>query len=240
MSPFWLGPLAMGFAGSGHCGAMCGGIAGSAAATSTGQRTVLGLSLNLGRLLTYTTAGLLFGGVASLVGDIPALHEAFASVRGVAGVLLVAFGLALAVGLRSFSLLDRIGAPVWRLVRPYAQRLAGPSTPVRAIGFGALWGFLPCGLVYTALGLAAASGSAASGALTMLAFGAGTLPALLLIGSVASRLRGFIARPVVRATVGLAVALSGFVNIASAWPDVWGVRVFAATTHACCHTKPGP
>lgn len=240
MSPLWVGPLAMGFAGATHCGAMCGGIAGSPAATTGGRRTLLALLLNVGRLLTYAAAGGLVAGVGARLDDLSILHGALASLRGVAGALLVALGVGLALHVRSFSLLDRIGAPVWRVLGPYAGRMGGPSTPMRALAFGSLWGFLPCGLVYAALGLAATSGSAMNGALVMLCFGMGTLPALALIGSLASAVRAFVARPAVRVTVGLVVALSGMVNLASAWPEAWGVRVFASTTHACCrpHTSP--
>jgi sulfite exporter TauE/SafE len=165
------------------------------------------------------------------------LHRVFAGLRGLTGLVLVALGIALAVGLRSFALLDRAGAPLWRAVHPYARRLSGPSTVPRALAFGALWGLLPCGMVYAALGLAAATGSPVRGGVTMLAFGSGTLPALVLIGSLASRLRALVARRSVRAAVGLAVALSGFLNVATALPDAWCGGVFASTTHACCHTK---
>jgi hypothetical protein len=240
MSPFWLGSLAMGFASSGHCSAMCGGIASSAAAVPGARRTFLGFSLNAGRLLTYGAAGALVGGLGSLLDDVSPLRDAVATLRGVLGVLLVGFGLALASGIRSFAFLDRIGAPLWRVLRPYAQRLSGPKTPLRAIAFGAVWGFLPCGLVYAALGVAAASGSPVHGALTMLAFGGGTLPALVLLGSLASGLRTLVAQTPVRLGIGLIVAFSGLVNVASAWPDMSGVRMFAATTHACCHPRRSP
>jgi sulfite exporter TauE/SafE len=238
MSPLWIGPLAMGFAGSAHCGAMCGAIASSGAATSSGRRAVLGTFLNAGRVLTYAIAGGLVGGLGALLGDISTLRHGFIALRGLAGALLVVLGVGLALRVRSFALLDRIGAPVWRIVRPWALRLSGPSTPGRAFAFGALWGLLPCGLVYAALGLAATSGSVAGGAMTMLAFGAGTLPALVLIGSLAARLRRFVARTAVRASVGLVVALSGLVNIASASPGMWGGRFLSSATHTCCQGVP--
>jgi hypothetical protein len=224
----------MGFAGSGHCGAMCGGIASSTVAARAGSRTLLSLSLNAGRLISYATAGAVVGGLGSILGEVSVLRDDAVTLRGLLGVALVALGLALAVGARSFALLDRVGAPLWRILRPYAQRLSGPSTPLRALAFGALWGFLPCGLVYAALGVAAASGSSLRGALTMLAFGAGTLPALVLLGSLASGFRSLAARTPVRLALGLLVAFTGVVNIASAWPEVGGVRILPGATHACC------
>jgi sulfite exporter TauE/SafE len=239
LTPLWLGPLAMGFAGSAHCGAMCGGIASSPVAASGDRRIALSALLHAGRLSGYAAAGAVIGSVGLALERLPVIHDVLVALRGLAGVLLLVIGAALVVRVRSFAVLDRIGAPLWRLLRPHAQRLGGPSTPLRALAFGVLWGFLPCGLVYAALGLAAASGSPLTGALTMLAFGAGTLPALVTLGSLATGARRLIARAPVRVAVGLLVAFSGVVNIGSAWPDVLGPSVLASTTHACCRARNG-
>jgi sulfite exporter TauE/SafE len=240
MIPALVGPLVMGLAGSGHCGGMCGGIAASAAASSNarpGGRALLPVLLNGGRLVTYVTAGAVVGALGGALGDVTALHDTLAWVRGVAGVALVAFGLALAAGVRSFTLLDRLGGPLWRSLQPLVARVGGPSTPLRALAFGALWGFLPCGLVYTALALSAAAGSAAAGAASMAAFGLGTTPALVLVGSLTGSLRAALTRPAVRLAVGLAVVFSGVVNLATVCPELYGVRLLASTTHACCRTS---
>jgi hypothetical protein len=224
----------MGLAGSAHCGAMCGPIAASVTVTGRKRRLLLAIALNTGRLLTYALAGALVGGLAGALGDMTAMHRVFAGLRGAAGVLLVGMGLSMALGRRAFAALDHLGAPVWRLVRPVAQRLSGPSTPGRALALGALWGLLPCGLVYVALGVAAVSGSALSGAATMLAFGSGTAPTLVLIGSLAARVRMFIARPAVRAVVGLSVAASGVFNVVLVAP----VALYGTShEHACCATR---
>jgi len=239
MSALWLGPVAMGLAGSGHCSAMCGGIAGSVAATSAGRRARLGVALHAGRLLAYAAAGAAAGSVGSLLGEIDLLREVLTPLRTVAGVLLVGLGVALAAGTRSFAWLDRLGAPLWRLLRPHAQRLSAPRTTLTALAFGALWGFLPCGLVYAALALAAVSGSPLRGATTMLAFGGGTLPALVFIGSVATRLRVVLGHAPARVAVGLVIALTGVVNVSVGWPDVWGGRALASTP-ACCRPHAAP
>jgi len=80
-----------------------------------------------------------------------------------------------------------------------------PSPTQWALGLGALWGWLPCGLVYSALASSLSAGSAARGALMMLAFGLGTLPNLLLAGIVLARLNEFVRRPAVRIFSGLLV-----------------------------------
>jgi len=87
----------------------------------------------------------------------------------------------------------------------------------QAFPLGLLWGWLPCGLVYSALVTALTSGSALRGAGLMLAFGAGTLPTLLLAGLLAVRLNEYLARPVLRITAGLIVlsfGLWGFYGLA--------------------------
>ncbi|MDH5580221.1 MAG: sulfite exporter TauE/SafE family protein, partial [Betaproteobacteria bacterium] len=68
---------------------------------------------------------------------------------------------------------------LWRSLQPLTGRALLLPVQLRFAALGALWGFLPCGLVYSALAVAATSGSAAGGALIMLAFGLGTLPAMV-------------------------------------------------------------
>jgi hypothetical protein len=83
------------------------------------------------------------------------------------------------------------------------------NTVPRALGLGALWGWLPCGLVYSVLIAALASGSAARGALIMLVFGLGTLPNLLVIGLFWESVKGWVQSPNVRLAAGLMVMAFG-------------------------------
>ena len=167
----------LGFAGSAHCLGMCGGIA---AAGGTGRSTVQGILFNLGRLAGYAVLG---GGVGALVGAVlgglPVRPFAI-GLRFLAALLMLVLGLALLTG-RDLLSLERLGAAVWQRLRPLAARSIALPAGLRSAGRGVLWGFLPCGLVYSALSLAAASGSATAGSLTMLAFGLGTLPAMLAV-----------------------------------------------------------
>jgi hypothetical protein len=89
---------------------------------------------------------------------------------------------------------------------------------------GGVWGWLPCGMVYSVLVTAMLSGSAGRGALVMLAFGLGTLPMLLGLGLLGARLRGWIARPRVRLACGVLVlgfGLLGLVRAAGGLPHGW-------------------
>ncbi len=236
MSALLVGPLLVGLAGSGHCGAMCGGIAATAGVQGSAGRPRLAVPLHVGRLATYAIGGALASGIGAVADQAPRVHEVLAPLRGFTGILLVAMGLALAAGPSALRALDRLGAPLFRFVQPLAARVGGPTTPPRALAFGALWGLLPCGLVYGALALAATTASPLLGAATMLAFGAGTLPALMALGKVVALGRGALARPMMRGILGAAIVLSGVANLGAGWSELSGLKVAVVATAACCRT----
>jgi hypothetical protein len=154
---------------------------------------------NLGRISSYALAGAGAGALGSLswyaTGGQSALYV-------LANVVLIFVGLHLA-GLSSpMRWLERLGAPLWRRVQPFAVRFMQIRTLGGAYRAGFAWGWLPCGLVYGALAASAFSGSPAGGAAGMAAFGLGTLPWLFAAGVAAARLRSWMWRPVVRLGVG--------------------------------------
>ncbi len=120
-------------------------------------------------------------------------------------VLMIAIGLYLAGWLPQLSKVERIGAPVWKLLEPIGRKLVPVTTMPRALLYGLVWGWLPCGMVYFVLVWALTSGSAAQGALTMAAFGLGTLPSLLAAGLAMSSLKRFTQTKMVRQVVGVLV-----------------------------------
>ncbi|HEX6267169.1 MAG TPA: sulfite exporter TauE/SafE family protein [Burkholderiales bacterium] len=196
--------LAMGLASGVHCLGMCGGIVTAFAA----RQPLLERSriwkrqaaFNAGRISSYALAGLLAGATGlAFEGSLPLYL--------LVNVLLIFAGLHLA-GVRTPMLrLEALGAPLWRKLQPIASSLMRSTSLSGSYTAGAVWGWIPCGLVYGALGAAALAGSPARGALAMAAFGAGTLPWLLAAGVAAARLRGWIRhRPVRAATGGLVVA----------------------------------
>jgi len=179
--PFLAAAATLGLAGSVHCLGMCGGIA-AAAGTRAGAASAgfTALTFNLGRLGSYALLGIVAGGLLGVaLGGIPVRPVAIV-LRALAGLLMLGMGLSLLLG-RDLLSLERLGARAWVRLRPLAGRALALPVPLRFAGLGLLWGFLPCGLVYSALALAVASGSAAMGAATMLAFGTGTLPAMLAV-----------------------------------------------------------
>ncbi len=202
----------VGLLGGTHCVGMCGGIVGALAMGAPARCSLL-LAYNAGRILSYAVAGAIVGAVGeasiALAGQLP--------LRGIlylfANLMLIALGLYLLGVSSALAFTERIGDRLWRQLQPLTRRYLPARSPLQAFPLGLLWGWLPCGLVYSALATALSSGSAARGAGLMLAFGAGTLPNLLLAGLLAARLRAYTSRPALRMVAGLVVL--GF--------GVWGL-----------------
>ncbi len=207
--------LLIGLLGSSHCLVMCGGIVAalqfSMPTQSRWQKLRLQLLLSLGRLSTYA----LFGAVVGYFGA-TAMSLAGASMlwlRLIAGLLLVAMALYIARLWFGLTLLERLGQGLWHKVQPYSKRFLPLDSAPKAYGYGLLWGFLPCGLVYSTLSWSLASGSASAGALLMLMFGLGTLPALLIFGAAATALTKLKNQLWFRYSAALLLAIYGFYTI---------------------------
>lgn len=205
----WVAALAAGFLGSPHCLGMCGGIVTafgmSLQQLSATQRWRLTITYHVGRLLSYASLGLLIGWVGSAA--LAPLAQTFWP-RGLVAAVLVVIGLSM-LGLPLLNALERLGLRLWQALAPLRKRLFPLNTLPRALGAGLLWGLLPCGLVYGALLLAATGGTAMSGAGLMLLFGLGTLPMLLLTGSVTQWLNQRIRRFKLRQINGVFLILAG-------------------------------
>ena len=89
-------------------------------------------------------------------------------------MLIGAIGVQLLLGRALLAPLERAGAVVWRRLAPLLKPLLPPRDPLRALAVGALWGWLPCGLVYAQLSVAGTAGGALQGGLVMALFGLGT------------------------------------------------------------------
>jgi sulfite exporter TauE/SafE len=182
--PLLAAAATLGFAGSIHCLGMCGGIAAATGARlgEVGGSAAIprGIVFNAGRILSYAALGALVGSLAgAALGQLP-VRPLVVVLRLLAALLMLALGLSLLSG-RDLLSLERLGGRLWARMRPLAGRALGLPGPLRFGALGLLWGFLPCGLVYSALALAAVAGSGMAGAATMVAFGAGTLPSMLAV-----------------------------------------------------------
>jgi sulfite exporter TauE/SafE len=206
----------VGLLGGTHCVGMCGGIVGALSMHAPQGRMALSVQLayNLGRIASYTAAGMLAGALAQIVGELLPLQRAlylFAS------LMLVAMGVYLLGLTQSLAWLEKRGQLVWRRVQPVTARFLPVRGAAQALPLGLLWGWLPCGLVYSALTTALASGSAGKGALLMLAFGLGTLPNLLLAGLLLVRFRRFAQARATRLVSGLLVLAYGLYGVFNLW-----------------------
>ncbi|MFW5447830.1 MAG: sulfite exporter TauE/SafE family protein [Methylophagaceae bacterium] len=168
-----------------HCIAMCGSVIGaltlslpSEVRENQSKMFPYVLNYNLGRLLSYGIAGAIVGLLSSPL----ATFDGHAVLRYISIAVMIAMGLYLAGWFPKFAYMERMGAPIWRWLQPIGQKLLPVRKLSQAFYLGIVWGWLPCGLVYAALAVAATAGEPVKASLVMLAFGAGTLPAVMGAG----------------------------------------------------------
>ncbi|CUA82814.1 sulfite exporter TauE/SafE family protein [Pseudidiomarina woesei] len=196
--------LLMALAGSGHCMMMCGGIAG-AFAGQVNKRQLL--TYNLGRISSYVVAGAIVGGAFAGVASLA--DQGLISLRIIAALVLVSLGLYLGQWWFGLRYLERIGQPLWRRLQPLAAKFRQQRSYSALFAAGMLWGWLPCGLVYSALSWSAVSGSAQQGAFLMLGFGLGTLPSMFAFGWLSRQLQQLLQSLGFRQLMGAAMIVYG-------------------------------
>lgn len=213
-----LAALSIGFLGSSHCLVMCGGIASalqlSMPQLNLLQQLKLQILLSLGRLTTYSLLGALTGAFGAAV--LVKLGGSLFWLKILAGLMLLLMAFYVARLWFALTQLEKLGATLWRRIQPFAKALLPLDSSAKALVYGGCWGFLPCGLVYSSLGWSLASGSALQGALLMVAFGLGTLPAMLAVGSFARSLSAFKNKNWVRASAAVLLASYALYTIAIA------------------------
>ncbi len=208
-----LSALLMGLIGSTHCVGMCGGIV-STLSTNFSNRParqnpfIIQLFYNLGRITSYSLIGLLAGLFSSqLMQMLPEPHMVQMRISGFFFILL---GLYISQLFNTLGWLERIGQKVWQRIEPFGRKYLPAQNAFSALKLGLVWGWLPCGMVYSALALAITQLNPLASALTMLAFGLGTLPTLLLIGHFAQNVKVMLQNRWVRIALGLALVAYGF------------------------------
>ena len=211
-----LAALLTGLLGGAHCAAMCGGIATSIGRGAPGWWAAL--QPNLGRVVGYVLAGAVVGGLGGGLLGIARTPTLGIAMRAAVGVVLMIAGL---------RLLDRRGrmphffggpgARLWQWLRPLQRRLVPADTGGKRLLLGKLWGWMPCGLSTTLLAAAWLQASAAHGALTMAAFGLGTLPVMVPLTWAGARLGQRLQRGGLRNAAGLMVVASGVLTLAAPW-----------------------
>ncbi len=211
----WLALFLAGLLGGGHCAGMCGGIVAAFSANlPKGPRWMYDLGFNFGRLAGYVAVGAILGGIASFtaLGQLQVLKSILFIL---ANILLIVLGLYIAGWSLWLTQVEKVGQPLWRAIQPILRRFL----PIRSVWhtplIGFLWGWIPCGLVYTASLAALSTASAFKGGAVMLAFGLGTLPNLLLMGFFAARFMRVLNYPGVRPSFGVVIMAFGVYRLLS-------------------------
>ena len=219
----------IGLLGSVHCVGMCGGIVAALSVAPTrpfpvavvlaatadvpGERLLRVLSYNAGRIGSYAIAGAVMGGVANGARTLAGVSASQLVGYWLANLMLVALGLYLMGAWQGLTRIESLGQSLWKHIRPLTRRLLPLDSPLKMFAMGGLWGWLPCGMVYSVLLTAMLTGSALSGASVMLAFGLGTLPTLLAMGLLGTQLRAVMQRRGVRIASGLLVLAFGMLGL---------------------------
>ncbi len=214
----------VGLLGGVHCIGMCGGIVGALTfglpeqkRHSFGTLLPFQLSYNLGRLISYVIAGAIMGGLGMLLAELMPIQIAQRSLLVLAGIFMVLLGLYLSGWWMVLNQVERAGGLLWRKIEPYGRKLMPVQTPWQALGIGMVWGWVPCGLVYTMLINAVSSGGAIEGAGLMFAFALGTLPNLLAMGLLAGAAARLARSKLARKIAGITVILFGIYTLWSAF-----------------------
>ncbi|WNC66909.1 sulfite exporter TauE/SafE family protein [Thalassotalea nanhaiensis] len=180
----FLSAFLIGIAGAGHCVAMCGGITTMLTASIEDKSKAnisLILAYNFGRISAYTFAG----AIAGLTGSLAAKSLGFPILwlKVIAALFVIFLGLYIAKWSFALAKVENIGKMLWRYLQPLSKKFIPVTNIKQSLMLGVVWGWLPCGLVYSTLTWSIASASWYNGALIMFAFGLGTLPALLTLSS---------------------------------------------------------
>lgn len=206
----------LGLFSSVHCIAMCGSVIGALTLSlpveiRESQRKMLPyvFNYNLGRILSYGIAGMIVGFISSPIAD----FNGHTVLRYLSIIVMTAMGLYLAGWFPKFAHLERMGAPVWRYLQPIGQKLLPVRKRSHAFFLGAVWGWLPCGLVYAALAMAATVGDPVKAALVMLFFGLGTLPSVMSAGLFTGILSSLARAKHMRQFAGVLIIIMAFATL---------------------------
>ena len=214
-----VGAFLLGFWGSLHCVGMCGGIVGilhnslvDKNKSNRKRKWLFWLAYNAGRIFSYSMAGAIAAFIGSSLFSIMNPDYAHRIGQILSGLFMIAFGLYIAGWWLGLTVLETKGAVLWRKISPLAKTIMPVKHVHQALLLGGLWGWLPCGLVYSALVWMFTLPSAFDGMLYMFAFGLGTLPMLLLMSSAAQRLGQFAKNALTRKIAGVFVILLGLTS----------------------------
>ncbi len=213
----------VGLLGAGHCIGMCGGITTmltsalpqadtpNAQANTPSSNVLLVICYNFGRIASYSLLGAIVGFTSSIAAK--NIGVPIAGLRIVAALFLILLGLYLGQWLMWLNRIEAVGKHLWKLISPLSKHIIPVNTPMKALSLGALWGWLPCGLVYSTLTWALASGDPVTGASIMLFFGLGTLPALFTLSFGFISIKNLLINKTFRKFMAITIILYGLYSL---------------------------
>jgi sulfite exporter TauE/SafE len=203
-----------------HCVSMCGSIIGTLSfslkpevRSNKAKMATFIFSYNLGRIFSYMLAGLIIGLIESIITMPLGEEHGHQILKILSALIITGAGFYIAGWFPSFAYIEKTGSRFWKTIEPYGRKLIPVATLNQAFLFGMVWGWIPCGLVYTALALAATSGDIVTSALSMLAFGLGTLPAVMGTGLVSSFISRISSLHTTKQVIGMLLVLVAIISI---------------------------
>lgn len=214
----------VGVLGGVHCLGMCSGVMGAltfnlklSVQSSWWRSFPYQITYNAGRISSYVLIGALFGFLGASLTNLAQFLPVQQILQTVAGIFMIILGLYLGGWWNGVIAVERVGVGVWRQIQPFASKLIPVKNLPQAWAYGFVWGWIPCGLVYSMLIMALSSGGAVGGGLVMLAFGLGTLPNLLLMGVFAFYFTRLSRKTWVRKLAGVIIILMGLWQFYQVW-----------------------
>lgn len=238
MSVDFFSAFIIGLLGSGHCIAMCGGITTMLTSalpsnkydknqkipvnnqnSAQASKLTLVICYNIGRIASYS----LIGAIVGFTGSIAAknIGMPLVGLRMFSAIFIVLLGLYLGQWLMWLNYIETLGKKLWRYISPLSQKVIPVSSPAKALSLGAIWGWLPCGLIYSTLTWALASGSLVTGASIMFFFGLGTLPALLTLSLSFNSIKSLLVKPILRKMMALMLITFGIYSFIVAYQQMF-------------------
>jgi sulfite exporter TauE/SafE len=218
--------------GFSHCIGMCGGfvltysikLQENSINTSANniQKVYPHLLYSAGRILSYMILGEIFGLIGGTLEVVFAIRHFQGALQLIAGVVMIIIGLDLAGWIPGWQ---PDSFPGFRWYKKMVEGMFNRVRPGNIFGLGFVLGFIPCGLVYAAGAYAAATGSFFGGMITMLAFGLGTLPAMVVFGIAAQRLSQSF-RNILYKLASFAVIVLGILTILRGIDALGWIRIY--------------
>lgn len=202
----------LGALGSPHCIGMCGGFVSAFTCSQNAKNQPWLLTINAGRLSSYTVLGILSGSIGLSFTQTAGYH-AIIFLRYLSAIFIILLGFYIAGWWDLLANFEKVGKPIWHFVGKYSRYLLPIQHAYQALFLGVIWGFLPCGLIYSALFYAMTTGSLVKGGLIMFCFGLGTLPAILIFSKLLQINLSFLQSRTARIISGLTLIMFGGLSI---------------------------